>query len=112
MTTGDLHNNGDGAFYDVTSSALRAGGNLPKIKVDGPFGAPAEDVFKAEGASFALLLFLLFFSCADQSGRIQSPSSSVPVSASLLSPRSFATSGASSSLPLLFLLVPLPSHLY
>jgi hypothetical protein len=54
MTNVDLHNNGDGAFYDVTSSALRAGGNLPKIKVDGPFGAPAEDVFKAEGASSSL----------------------------------------------------------
>lgn len=44
---------GDG-FYDVTTSALAAGGNLPSIKVDGPFGAPAEDVFKAEGAFFCL----------------------------------------------------------
>ncbi|GAA5835903.1 hypothetical protein JCM11251_006598 [Rhodosporidiobolus azoricus] len=41
---------GKGEFYDVTASALVAGGNLPKIKVDGPFGAPAEDVFKAEVA--------------------------------------------------------------
>ncbi|GAA5979740.1 hypothetical protein JCM11641_004072 [Rhodosporidiobolus odoratus] len=39
-----------GEFYDVTTSALAAGGNLPSIKVDGPFGAPAEDVFKAEVA--------------------------------------------------------------
>ncbi|GAA5867119.1 hypothetical protein JCM8547_006245 [Rhodosporidiobolus lusitaniae] len=41
---------GKGEFYDVTKSALAAGGNLPDIKVDGPFGAPAEDVFKAEVA--------------------------------------------------------------
>ncbi|GAA5948535.1 hypothetical protein JCM10213_003893 [Rhodosporidiobolus nylandii] len=41
---------GSGAFYDVTTAALNAGGNLPRIKVDGPFGAPAEDVFKAEVA--------------------------------------------------------------
>ncbi|GAA5911842.1 hypothetical protein JCM6882_005215 [Rhodosporidiobolus microsporus] len=41
---------GKGEFYDVTTSALAAGGNLPRIKVDGPFGAPAEDVFKAEVA--------------------------------------------------------------
>ncbi|GAA6019835.1 hypothetical protein JCM10207_003715 [Rhodosporidiobolus poonsookiae] len=41
---------GAGEFYDVTRSALAAAGNLPYIKVDGPFGAPAEDVFKAEVA--------------------------------------------------------------
>ncbi|GAA6040015.1 hypothetical protein JCM8097_004739 [Rhodosporidiobolus ruineniae] len=41
---------GDGEFYDVTASALQAGRGLPGIKVDGPFGAPAEDVFKAEVA--------------------------------------------------------------
>ncbi|GAA5824896.1 hypothetical protein JCM3770_005093 [Rhodotorula araucariae] len=37
-------------FYDVTQTALAAGGALPAIRVDGPFGAPAQDVFKAEVA--------------------------------------------------------------
>ncbi|BGP40975.1 hypothetical protein JCM10449v2_004940 [Rhodotorula kratochvilovae] len=37
-------------FYDVTQTALNAGGALPKIRVDGPFGAPAQDVFKSEVA--------------------------------------------------------------
>lgn len=37
-------------FYDVTLTALTAGGKLPVIRVDGPYGAPAQDVFKAEGA--------------------------------------------------------------
>lgn len=44
----DLKTPGD--FYDVTQTALRAGGALPRIRIDGPFGAPAQDVFKAEGA--------------------------------------------------------------
>ncbi|TNY18171.1 NADPH oxidase [Rhodotorula diobovata] len=37
-------------FYDVTLTALTAGGKLPVIRVDGPYGAPAQDVFKAEVA--------------------------------------------------------------
>ncbi|GAA5905496.1 hypothetical protein JCM8208_004299 [Rhodotorula glutinis] len=37
-------------FYDVTLAALMAGGELPVIRVDGPYGAPAQDVFKAEVA--------------------------------------------------------------
>ncbi|GJN91300.1 hypothetical protein Rhopal_004319-T1 [Rhodotorula paludigena] len=44
----DLKTPGD--FYDVTQTALRAGGALPRIRIDGPFGAPAQDVFKAEVA--------------------------------------------------------------
>lgn len=38
-----------GDFYDVTQDALQAAGTLPTLRVDGPFGAPAQDVFKAEG---------------------------------------------------------------
>ncbi|GAA5908982.1 hypothetical protein JCM5296_002101 [Sporobolomyces johnsonii] len=37
-------------YFDVTSAALAAGGTMPVLRVDGPFGAPAEDVFKAEVA--------------------------------------------------------------
>ncbi|ORY89731.1 ferric reductase NAD binding domain-domain-containing protein [Leucosporidium creatinivorum] len=40
---------GDAEFIDV-GGALLAAGRLPSIKVDGPFGAPAEDVFKSEVA--------------------------------------------------------------
>lgn len=39
---------GAGEYVDV-SGALAAAGKLPLIRVDGPFGAPAEDVFKHEG---------------------------------------------------------------
>lgn len=39
-----------GDFYDVTQDALQAAGTLPTLRVDGPFGAPSQDVFKAEGA--------------------------------------------------------------
>lgn len=38
-----------GDFYDVTPAALVAAGSLPEIRVDGPFGAPTQDVFNAEG---------------------------------------------------------------
>ena len=34
------------AFFDVTSAA----GRLPVMRIDGPFGAPAEDVYKSEVA--------------------------------------------------------------
>lgn len=40
---------GDGDFYDITPAALVAAGTLPEIRVDGPFGAPTQDVFNAEG---------------------------------------------------------------
>ncbi|GAA5939361.1 hypothetical protein JCM1841_006714 [Sporobolomyces salmonicolor] len=40
----------DGDYFDVASAALAAGGMMPVLRVDGPFGAPAEDVFKAEVA--------------------------------------------------------------
>ncbi|GAA5875211.1 hypothetical protein JCM1840_007281 [Sporobolomyces johnsonii] len=40
----------DDDYFDVTSAALAAGGKMPVLRVDGPFGAPAEDVFKAEVA--------------------------------------------------------------
>ncbi|GAA5971401.1 hypothetical protein JCM8115_000202 [Rhodotorula mucilaginosa] len=39
-----------GDFYDVTPAALVAAGSLPEIRVDGPFGAPTQDVFNAEVA--------------------------------------------------------------
>ncbi|GAA5988021.1 hypothetical protein JCM10908_002031 [Rhodotorula pacifica] len=39
-----------GDFYDVTPAALAAAGALPEIRVDGPFGAPTQDVFNAEVA--------------------------------------------------------------
>lgn len=44
---------GDAEFIDV-GGALLATGRLLRIKVDGPFGAPAEDVFKSEGESSGL----------------------------------------------------------
>lgn len=34
------------AFYDITHTISI----LPSLRVDGPFGAPAEDVFKSEVA--------------------------------------------------------------
>lgn len=37
---------GTGKFYDVTKTI----GTLPKLRIDGPFGAPAEDVFNSEVA--------------------------------------------------------------
>ncbi|GAA6014238.1 hypothetical protein JCM8202_005203 [Rhodotorula sphaerocarpa] len=37
-------------FYDLTSAALEAAGRLPAIRVDGPYGAPTQDVFKADVA--------------------------------------------------------------
>ncbi|KAK4704238.1 hypothetical protein P7C70_g1970, partial [Phenoliferia sp. Uapishka_3] len=40
---------GEAAFIDV-SQALAAAGKMPTLRIDGPFGAPAEDVFKHEGA--------------------------------------------------------------
>jgi len=36
-----------GEFIEIAPSL---GKGMPKIKVDGPFGAPAEDVFKSEVA--------------------------------------------------------------
>ena len=36
-----------GAFIEIAPSL---GMGMPKIQVDGPFGAPAEDVFKSEVA--------------------------------------------------------------
>ncbi|GAA5874052.1 hypothetical protein JCM3774_001594 [Rhodotorula dairenensis] len=38
------------AFYDVTLAALASIERLPEIRVDGPFGAPTQDVFGAEAA--------------------------------------------------------------
>lgn len=37
---------GESSFVDVTGASA----NLPAIRIDGPFGAPAEDVFKSEVA--------------------------------------------------------------
>ena len=34
------------AFYDITQKI----GTLPRLRIDGPFGAPAEDVFESEVA--------------------------------------------------------------
>ena len=39
---------GSGEFFDV-SGALAAASKMPTLRIDGPFGAPAEDVFKHEG---------------------------------------------------------------
>ena len=41
---GDISENA--GFTDVTA----LGGSLPSLRIDGPFGAPAEDVFNAEVA--------------------------------------------------------------
>lgn len=41
---------GEVGFADV-SAALLASGRMPTLRIDGPFGAPAEDVFKSEGNS-------------------------------------------------------------
>ncbi|BGP25328.1 hypothetical protein JCM10295v2_004251 [Rhodotorula toruloides] len=41
---------GPGDFHDVTSGALDAVGSLPPIRIDGPFGAPTQDVFRHEVA--------------------------------------------------------------
>lgn len=84
-----------GDLYDVTPAALVAAGSLPEIRVDGPFGAPTQDVFNAEGERQELPL-----SGSDNRGALsvqelpQSPSLSPPVSASPRSPRSSRTSGA------------------
>ncbi|BGP00200.1 hypothetical protein NBRC10513v2_004424 [Rhodotorula toruloides] len=43
-------NDGSGDFHDVTSGALDAVGSLPTIRIDGPFGAPTQDVFRHEVA--------------------------------------------------------------
>lgn len=37
---------GEGSFYEITG----LGGNVPELRIDGPFGAPAEDVFNSEVA--------------------------------------------------------------
>lgn len=39
---------GEGKFVDY-SGALLAAGRMPLLRIDGPYGAPAEDVFKSEG---------------------------------------------------------------
>ncbi|KAL8292839.1 hypothetical protein RQP46_000533 [Phenoliferia psychrophenolica] len=46
---GDEKTYGDAAFVDV-SRALAAAGKMPTLRVDGPYGAPTEDVFKHEVA--------------------------------------------------------------
>lgn len=77
-------------FIDM-GGALLAAGKLPQIKVDGPFGAPAEDVFKSEGEP----------SCGEAGEARadlvaeQSRSSSVPALASRPSRPSSRTSGRS-----------------
>ena len=83
-------------FYDVTLAALMAGGELPAIRVDGPYGAPAQDVFKAEGAHGPpLSRSTLARPALMLPSRSQSPFSSAPASASRRSRRSSRISGAS-----------------
>ena len=41
---------GEGEFVDY-SGALFNAGRMPLLRIDGPYGAPAEDVFKSEGQS-------------------------------------------------------------
>lgn len=53
---------GDFVELDPTSSAI----TLPQVRIDGPYGAPAEDVFKHEvavlvGAGIGKNLHPLFF---------------------------------------------------
>lgn len=45
---GEKKEYGDDEFQDM-SGALLAAGKMPTLRIDGPFGAPAEDVFKSEG---------------------------------------------------------------
>lgn len=80
-------------FYDLTSAALEAAGRLPAIRVDGPYGAPTQDVFKADGPS---MLFLGGQLRADNIWE-QSPSSSPPALGSHPSHRCSRTFGAPSS---------------
>lgn len=47
---------GESEFVDY-SGALLAAGRMPLLRIDGPYGAPAEDVFKSEGSFFIPFLF-------------------------------------------------------
>lgn len=83
-------NDGSGDFHDVTSGALDAVGSLPTIRIDGPFGAPTQDVFRHEGEP--RLPPSLPEHRVDTV--VQLLSSSAPVSASPPSPRFSRRSGA------------------
>ena len=40
----------NGGYLDITSLALALGRSLPTLRIDGPFGAPAQDVLSNEVA--------------------------------------------------------------
>lgn len=48
--TEEQSSDSNGGYLDITSLALALGRSLPTLRIDGPFGAPAQNVFSNEVA--------------------------------------------------------------